>query len=143
MAYQTAAGARAAFLAKLQTIPQLANLAEDAVEPAALEGAFFATLLEGSDTALGTIIGGTRPLYEMASEVDLIILTKFKDKDTETALRKAISDAIEADPHLGDAVDDVVLSQANNDINPAEGSDAARSVLLRATLFYISTSPVG
>ncbi|RKQ68945.1 hypothetical protein DES40_1721 [Litorimonas taeanensis] len=144
MAYQTATGARAAFLAKLQTLEGLEAIAEDELDPSHLgEDDVFVTVQEGNDVLVETLIGATRPLYEVYSEASFDIVTLHKDKAKEAIIRARVIEAIETDPRLGDAVDDVLIIGATNDVEPEAGAEKSRATQITIQLHYTSTSPVG
>jgi len=150
MPYQTADGARDAFMDMVQNIEgagvsdHVENVEWDQTEPADMPaGGVFVTLLEGRDIPVETIIGGTRVVYEVYTEVTVVVFTSYADKSKGSIVRAAIIDAIEADPRLQDAVDDVLIVVASNDVDVVPGAERGRSSEIPVQLHYTSTSPVG
>lgn len=143
MSYQTAAGARAALETKLKTLEGLTDLVPDHIDPSELSDGIFVTTQEGRDVLVDTLIGATRPVYEVFSEVSFDVLTRYSDKAKEAEMRQRVVDALETDHTLGGAVDDVQIVAADNDVAPEEGAHRARSSQLTIQLHYTSTSPVG
>jgi len=144
MTLQTAAGARAAFLAMVNKIGAFEGILEDDLDPTDLpEGSAFATLQEGGDFLLDTIVGGQTPQYEVYSVVNFDVLTRHKDKAEEAARRATIVAAIESDPYLDGAVDDIRIVRADNQTEPEEGAHKARASSITIELHYLSASPVG
>ena len=143
MSYQTAAGARAAFHAKLQSLEGLEGLVPDDVDPSELSDGIFITTQEGRDVVVDTLIGATRPAYEVYSEVSFDVLTRHSDKEKEALFRRRVVDALETDHTLGGAVDDVQIVAADNDVDPEQGAERSRLTQITIQLHFTSTSPVG
>lgn len=144
MSLQTAAGARAAFLAKINSLPGLDGVQPDDLDPADLPaGGLFVTIQEGADRLLNVIMGGNRPQYEVYSTLSLDIVSRYADKAQEAQARQLITEAIEQDPTLGGAVDDVVITDAANETDPETGATRARASALNIELHYLAANPVG
>lgn len=144
MPVTTAAAVRAALRVKLQGLEGLDAIDEFTVEPDEIPGGgVFAAIETGADRPLQQLLGGTTSQYEMISEASILLMALKSDQDVLAARRVAITAALETDYTLGGAVDDVVLTGAENAADPEPGAETLISISIPLQLHYVAASAAG